>query len=289
MKIIDCHLHFSAKGIFDKTAENIGVQCTLAELNKQFTKNNIILGIGMGVDKSTSNSNNLTNPQIIYHGEKQFPSFLVQCLGIDASSITKENLSDTLARFEEKLTKNTTVGLKIFTGYQPFFATDKIYKPFYKLAEKYEVPVVFHMGDTANSMGKLKYSHPLIVDDIAVDYPKVKFVIAHCGTPWVQDAVEVVAKNKNVYMDLSGLMEGKFKAKKQIETFKPYLDVFRTWFNYLNNYNKLMYGSDWPLVDMKSYIKVIKSIIPPKAYEDVFYHNALTVFDKVDEYLKNRR
>ena len=64
-------------------------------------------------------------------------------------------------------------------------------------------------------MGKLKYSQPLIIDEVAVDFPKVKFVIAHCGTPWVADAVEVVAKNKNVYMDLSGLMEGKFKAKKQ--------------------------------------------------------------------------
>ena len=119
MKIIDCHLHFSAKGIFDKTAENIGVKCTLDELNRQFIKNNIVLGIGMGVDKCTDN--NLTNPQVIYHGQENFPPFLMQCLGIDARSITKENFGETLARFEEKLQENTTVGLKVFTGYQPFF------------------------------------------------------------------------------------------------------------------------------------------------------------------------
>ena len=137
-------------------------------------------------------------------------------------------------------------------------------------------------------MGKLKYSQPLIIDEVAVDFPKVKFVIAHCGTPWVADAVEVVAKNKNVYMDLSGLMEGKFKAKKQIKEFKPYLNIFRTWFNYLHDYQKLMYGSDWPLVNMKEYIKVIQSIIPKKAYDDVFYHNALKVFDRLPEYLKKQ-
>lgn len=285
-KIIDCHMHFSAKGIFNKTAENIGLKCTLEEVQNEFKKNNIVLGIGMGVD--ICEENNLSNPQIIYHGKEKFPPFLAQCLGINTLAINKENLKDTLDSFKQKLEENSTVGLKIYTGYQPYLATDKKYRDFYKLAQKYDVPVVFHMGDTANSMGKLKYSQPLIIDEVAVDFPKVKFVIAHCGTPWVADAVEVVAKNKNVYMDLSGLMEGKFKAKKQIKEFKPYLNIFRTWFNYLHDYQKLMYGSDWPLVDMKDYIKVIQSIIPKKAYDDVFYHNALKVFDRLPEYLKKQ-
>ena len=64
-------MHFSAKGIFDMTAENIGAKCTLAELKKQFEQNNVVLGIGMGVDKSGEAPH--TNPQIIYHGEDKFP------------------------------------------------------------------------------------------------------------------------------------------------------------------------------------------------------------------------
>ena len=278
-------MHFSAKGIFDMTAENIGAKCTLAELKKQFEQNNVVLGIGMGVDKSGEAPH--TNPQIIYHGAAEFPPFLMQCLGVDASVITPEYAAEVLESFERKMNEPTTAGIKIYTGYQPFYATDEIYRPFYRLAQKYEVPVVFHMGDTANSMGRLKYSHPLIVDEVAVDFPQVKFVIAHCGTPWIVDAVEVAAKNKNVYIDLSGLMEGRFEAKAQIEHFKPYLDVFRTWFNYLGNYKKLMYGSDWPLVDLQAYIEVIKSIVPEKAYEDVFYNNALKVFDRIPAYLCN--
>lgn len=278
-------MHFSAKGIFDMTAENIGAKCTLAELKKQFEQNNVVLGIGMGVDKSGEAPH--TNPQIIYHGAAEFPPFLMQCLGVDASVITPGNAAEVLESFERKMNEPTTAGIKIYTGYQPFYATDEIYRPFYRLAQKYEVPVVFHMGDTANSMGRLKYSHPLIVDEVAVDFPQVKFIIAHCGTPWIVDAVEVAAKNKNVYIDLSGLMEGRFEAKAQIEYFKPYLDVFRTWFNYLGNYKKLMYGSDWPLVDLQAYIEVIKSIVPEEAYEDVFYNNALGVFDRIPAYLRN--
>lgn len=285
-RIIDCHLHFSVNGLFDKTAERIGVKCTLDELKAQFKQNNIIAGIGMGVDKSGKPP--ITNPQVIAHGEKHFPPYLVQCLGIDALSITDKTKEATLEVFEKGLVEHSTVGLKVYTGYLPFFATDKVYRPFYKLAEKYDVPVVFHMGDTANSMGRLKYSQPLIIDDLAVDYPNVKFVIAHCGTPWIHDAVEVAAKNSNVYIDLSGLMEGRFVASEQIKEFEPYLNVFRTWFNYLHNYKKLMYGSDWPLVNMQEYIEVIKSIIPEKAYEDVFYNNALRVFDRLPRYLKEQ-
>ncbi len=283
-RIIDAHLHFSVKGIFDATAANIGMKCDLQTLEKEFKDNNVVMGIGMGVDKSGEAPN--TNPQIIYHGEENFPPFLVQCLGVDPSVITKENAADVIAAFEAKMGEATTVGIKIYTGYQPFFATDDVYKPFYRLAEKYDVPVVFHMGDTANSMGRLKYSHPLIVDDVAVDFPNVRFVIAHCGTPWIPDAVEVASKNKNVYIDLSGLMEGPFEAKAQIEHFKPYLDVFRTWFNYLENYQKLMYGSDWPLVRFKDYIEVIKSIVPESSYEDVFYNNAMRVFSRLQNILK---
>ena len=283
-KKIDAHMHFSAKGIFDETAAQLlGVECTLKEVKREFDECNIVAGIGMGVDKSGAEPH--TNPLHICHGEKDFPPYLVQCLGVDPNVITEKNRLDVLSAFEAKMDEPSTVGIKIYTGYQPFYATDEVYQPFYELAAKYEVPVVFHMGDTANSMGRLKYSHPLIIDDLAVDHPQNRFVIAHCGTPWIPDAVEVAAKNANVFIDLSGLMEGRFQGAQQIVKFKPYLDVFRTWFNCLEKYEKLMYGSDWPLVNMADYIEVIKSIIPEDRWEDVFYNNALHVFDKLQDYL----
>lgn len=288
IKKIDAHMHFSAKGIFDETAKQLlNVECSLKEIKREFDECNIAVGVSMGVDKSGEGDR--TNPLVIAHGQESFPPYMVQCLGVDPNVITDKNRLDVLSAFEAKMDEPSTVGIKIYTGYQPFYATDDVYKPFYKLAAKYDLPVVFHMGDTANSMGKLKYSHPLIIDDLAVDHPKNRFVIAHCGTPWVADAVEVAAKNANVFIDLSGLMEGRFDGAQQIEKFKPYLDVFRTWFNYLEKYEKLMYGSDWPLVNMKDYITVIESIIPEDRWEDVFYNNALNVFDRLNDYLKNNR
>ena len=48
--------------------------------------------------------------------------------------------------------------------------------------------------------------------------------------------------------------------------------------DYIDNYDKILYGSDWPLVNMKDYIKIIKSIIPKKHHKEVFHENAKNLF-----------
>src|SRR5436305_1360084 len=45
-------------------------------------------------------------------------------------------------------------------------------------------------------------------EEMAVDHPNVRFVIAHVGNPWMADAAAVVYKNVNVWADLSGLVVG---------------------------------------------------------------------------------
>ena len=55
---------------------------------------------------------------------------------------------------------------------------------------------------------KLKYAHPLNVDEVAVDNPGVKIIICHLGNPWILDCQEILYKTKNVYADISGLFCG---------------------------------------------------------------------------------
>ena len=82
------------------------------------------------------------------------------------------------------------------------------YRPYYELAERHRLPVVFHTGDTYSPRAKLRFAHPLGIDDVAVDHPKACFVLAHLGNPWLTDAAEVVYKNVNVWADLSGFAVG---------------------------------------------------------------------------------
>ncbi|MGE3181279.1 MAG: amidohydrolase family protein, partial [Phycisphaerae bacterium] len=115
-----------------------------------------------------------------------------------------------LREISDFLKEGIVKGLKLYPGYEPFYPYDKRCQVIYDLAIEYDVPVMFHTGDTYTPKGKLRYAHPLNIDDVAVDNPEMKIVICHIGNPWIRDCMEVVYKNKNVYADISGLVLGDF-------------------------------------------------------------------------------
>lgn len=277
MEIIDAHLHFSAGEHFRLVAKNAGHLDTLEHLQESFTQNQVVLGIVMGVDKKLHDGPSL--PLTTCNGTP--PPFLMQCLGIDTEKIQQDSLNSTLKAFQAELENPATAGFKIYAGYQPYYVSDSVYNPFYELAEAYDVPVVVHTGDTANSSGILKYAHPLTVDEAAVRFPRVRFVMAHYGNPWIVDATEVAKKNPNVYLDLSGLAEGVFDMDPFVKSYHGYWEYVKMWLSYLDRYDKILYGSDWPLVNMKQYIKLIQWLIPEQNHRAVFYENALRVFPRI--------
>lgn len=79
------------------------------------------------------------------------------------------------------------------------------------------------MGETAGGHGLLKYAHPLTLDETAASHPRVRFIIAHVGSPWILDAVEVMAKNENVYIDVSGLLVGRASGEEYLKNSRPIL------------------------------------------------------------------
>ena len=127
----------------------------------------------------------------------------------------------------------------------------------------------------------LKYSHPLAVDEAAVRFPRVRFVLAHCGNPWITDAVAVAAKNPNVFLDLSGLAEGNFSPDRFCTRFCGHWEHLRHWLTDLDDWEKVMYGSDWPLVNIPAYLEIIRRLIPEEHREKVFFANACRIFPKI--------
>lgn len=281
MKIIDAHVHFfQPDERFAAIAQRAGHLPTAAHLAEAFAKNGVALGIGMGTVGKEDNQT-VAKPLTLAFPDGEEPLFLAYCLGIDTAALTPENREASLRAFEARLQRPRAVGLKVYAGYQPYYVNDPVYHPFYELAEAYGVPVVIHTGDTANPQGRLRYSHPLTVDEVAVNFPRVQFVMAHYGNPWIIDATEVAKKNPNVCIDLSGLAEGCFAPADFCETYRGYLEVLRTWMTYLGDYSKLLYGSDWPLVHLADYIALIERVIPEAQRAAVFYENALRVFPKI--------
>jgi len=184
---------------------------------------------------------------------------------------------DFLRLVEAALAKKQVAALKAYLGYIHAFPTDAGYRPYYRLAEKYKLPFIFHTGDTYSPYAKLKYAHPLHIDEVAVDHPEVKFVMAHVGNPWMQDAAEVVYKNINVWCDISGLFVGGPQDVNS-QTNDDTLIRLRQAFRYAERPNRFLYGSDWPLAPMATYRDFARQAIPDEYQGQVFHDNAAILF-----------
>jgi predicted TIM-barrel fold metal-dependent hydrolase len=186
-----------------------------------------------------------------------------------------------LRRVESVLATKQVRALKAYLGYLHYAPDHAGYRPYYELAERYQLPFIFHTGDTYSPCAKLRYAQPLLVDDVAVDHPKVKFVLAHLGNPWLTDAAEVVYKNVNVWADLSGLVVGdtdSFTAEERQETLEETRQAVRRAFRYAERPNRFLYGSDWPLVPMATYRAFVAATIPELYHALIFEDNARKLF-----------
>ncbi len=184
-------------------------------------------------------------------------------------------------RVELILASGIVVALKGYLGYLHFEPAHANYRRYYELAAKYRVPVMFHTGDTYSPRAKLKYAHPLGVDEVAVDHPECNFVMCHLGNPWTTDAAEVIYKNMNVWADLSGLMvgdDGAFASEEGRAAASELALTIRGAIRYSERPNRFVYGTDWPLAPMTAYREFIKEAVPPEFHEMVFEENARRLF-----------
>lgn len=186
--------------------------------------------------------------------------------------------SPNLAGIEAGLSRGDYRCIKIYLGYTYKYAHDEVYEPVYALAEKYDVPVVFHTGDTDSTRAMLKYADPLTIDEVAVRHPKVTFVLAHCGNPWIESAAELAYKNPNVYLDGSAFLVGDMNRLPRAQVDRYLVEPLRWILGYIENADKLMFGTDWPLVDIPSYAAAFKRAVPRKDWQKVFHDNAVKVF-----------
>ena len=289
MKIIDAHLHFSRCDHFDAIAAAAGHVNSAAHLEEVFLRENIVLAVAMG-EMGGRREEGVCTPRLPnfsgMSGSGKLPSSLAFCAGVESAEIVPETLDRSLELYAECLKKKQCIGLKFYPGYNTVSLNDPRHDPYFELAERFDVPVVIHTGELAGNHGLLKYSHPLTVDEVACRFPRVRFVMAHYGNPWIVDATAVAAKDPNVFIDLSGLAEGNFTVEGFQSHFRGHLEQLRTWLVYLDSWDKVMYGSDWPLVNIPAYIGVIRSLVPEEFREAVFFENACRVFPKIPALLQ---
>ena len=188
---------------------------------------------------------------------------------------------DHLRRVEAELRRGRVAALKCYLGYLHYEPAHPGYRRYYDLAAFYKLPVVFHTGDTYSAMGKLKFAHPLGVDEVAVDHPDTRFVLAHCGNPWLVDAAAVVYKNLNVWADLSGLVVGTadvFADSDRKDALNDLCAGLRRMFRYAERPTRFVFGTDWPLVPVAAYKQFVAGVLPAVHHDLIFTQNARHLF-----------
>jgi hypothetical protein len=213
-------------------------------------------------------------------GDRPSTAELLETVGRDprlgiVAGVRHAHLSRDLPHLRDLLMARRVKALKLYPGYEPFRLSAPEMRPVYELAAEYGAPVMIHTGDTFDAKARVRFAHPLEVDDIAVDHRDVSFVICHLGNPWLLDAAEVIYKNPNVFGDLSGFTVGDWQPRFERLMLQKVNEVVA----YVNDPAKLMFGSDWPISDLGGYLRFLRRLeLTDEERDGVLWRNAARVF-----------
>ncbi|WP_437200813.1 amidohydrolase family protein [Planctomicrobium sp. SH664] len=126
-------------------------------------------------------------------------------------------------------------GLKLGPIYQNFNPADSKHLPLFKKAESLGIPVIIHQGTSFVRTGPLKYSNPILLEDIAVACPELRMIIAHMGHPWETECCVLIRKHPHLYANTSALHYRPLRHYQAFQTAREY-----------GVEHKLIFGSDFP-------------------------------------------
>jgi uncharacterized protein len=241
--ITDCHIHISPVEMFKPEALALmrAKRANFAQIEeycrspKAFLKHMDEAGIDRAV------LINYVAPEVIGFtaGVNQYvadyvkadPKRLISC-----GSLHPRHTTNILADVEQLL--RLQIGMiKIHPPHQLLFPNDYLQgvtelEIIYRAAEANGIPVMFHTGTSIFPGARNKYGDPMYLDDVAVDFPKMKILLAHGGRPlWMETAFFLLRRHANVYLDISGI------PPKSLLRYFPRLAEIA---------NKTLFGTDWP-------------------------------------------
>lgn len=205
MKKIDMHVHVGSDDLILKEGKMVtGREVTIPSLIKQMDENDITKAVILSFDIPDIK----VEEGYVLEVSKKFPNRFIPCACINPTRY------DDFGVGKLRQLKNFRI-IKLMPPYQFFFPDDKKMYPFYEECVKQKKIIIFHTGTTDYQPAKLVYGHPLKIDTVAVDFPKLKIVMAHSGDPWFKETADIVIKNSNVYADVSGIILGTDKTRGQ--------------------------------------------------------------------------
>lgn len=175
-----------------------------------------------------------------------------------------------LARIDRAVHEFGLSGVKLNPA-SGFYPNDQRLYPVYEMISQLGIPAVLHMGiKPPSEESRLKYCHPIYIDDISVDFPDLRLVIAHAAYPWVEDLIMAALYAPNVSVDISTL--------NQIEDALGYAVVLPTLEKLVRalGAGRVLFGSDG-IFNLEPLISAVRGadFLTDSDRELIFYKNAL--------------
>lgn len=143
-------------------------------------------------------------------------------------------------------------GLKLGPVYQHFDPLDRKHWPLFAKCQELGLPIMWHQGATFPSAAKLRWGLPLQLEDIAMEYPDLKMIIAHLGHPWEADTVVLIRKCPNLYSDISAVHYRPWRYWQALVTAMEYGVT-----------HKLLLGSDFPSGTIANVVNGLRDVNRP--------------------------
>ncbi len=114
---------------------------------------------------------------------------------------------------------------------------DRMYYPFYAKCAELGVPIQIQVGHSAQWFLRT-VAQPITLDRVAIDFPELKLVGIHIGHPWTEEMISLAWKHPNVFIGTDAHLP-------------KYWDASLIKFINSRGQDKVMFGTDWPVVDFK--------------------------------------
>lgn len=282
--VIDCHVHVPSmtylpkqfiKGVVDNLAGALRVHSTtissdrLAEtvytvLQDDCAENLVKDMNSAGVDKAV-----LLLPDFTYvfrdheysieelvqkHLEilKNYPDKFFFFMGMDPRWG-----GDGIDLFEKTVQSGHCKGFKLYPpcGFSP---SDESLFPFYEICNRYNIPVLMHVGGSSPTLSN-EFANPMHIDKAAFEFKNVNFILAHGLVNFPEESTMLGRLRPNIFLDSSGYysLEGSSR-----------LSSFREFFADSSLHHKILFGSDWPMSILgKGYSQIIEMFTKDKQLE----------------------
>lgn len=171
------------------------------------------------------------------------PDRLMGFAGIDPKADT-----DPVDSLEHALSLGL-VGVTVNPAAAGFHPTDTRAMALFEACQHHAVPVLIESGTTFAREARMEFARPVLVDEVAREFPDLKLVLGTFGDPWVDEGVALLAKHPNVFADIAG-----FTARPW-QLFNALLTAHQ-----LDAMSQVLFGSNFPFVTPEQAIKTIYSV-----------------------------